>query len=59
MPTVPTKTQATAFDCGLLTRAPGDTLILASPFVCTHEQIDRMVERMRTAITQTHGEHAL
>jgi beta-alanine--pyruvate transaminase len=47
------ETQAAAFDCGLLTRAPGDTLVLAPPFICTHEQIDRMVERMRTAIMKT------
>jgi beta-alanine--pyruvate transaminase len=52
------ETQAAAFDCGLLTRAPGDTLILAPPFVSTPAQIDQMVERMRAAITQTKGEPA-
>ncbi|MGL5004621.1 MAG: aminotransferase class III-fold pyridoxal phosphate-dependent enzyme, partial [Casimicrobium sp.] len=45
--------QAAAFDCGLLTRAPGDTLILAPPFVSTTQQIDEMVARMREAIIQT------
>jgi beta-alanine--pyruvate transaminase len=47
------QTQSAAFDCGLLTRAPGDTLILAPPFVSTTEQIDQMVECMREAIIQT------
>ncbi len=45
--------QAAAFDCGLLTRAPGDTLILAPPFIATPAQIDEMVDRMRTAIVQS------
>ena len=45
--------QAAAFDAGLLTRAPGDTLILAPPFVCTPQDIDRMVDRLRAAITAT------
>jgi beta-alanine--pyruvate transaminase len=45
--------QAAAFDHGLLTRAPGDTLILAPPFVCTPADIHRMVERLRAAITDT------
>jgi beta-alanine--pyruvate transaminase len=49
--------QAAAFDCGLLTRAPGDTLILAPPFVSTTAQIDQMVERMRAAIVTTHEAH--
>jgi beta-alanine--pyruvate transaminase len=52
------ETQAAAFDCGLLTRAPGDTLILAPPFICTPADIDLMVERMRAAIMQTAGEPA-
>jgi beta-alanine--pyruvate transaminase len=47
--------QAAAFDCGLLTRAPGDTLILAPPFITTPAQIDEMVARMRRAIVQTSG----
>ena len=42
--------QAAAFDHGLLTRAPGDTLVLAPPFVSTPADIDRMVERLRDAI---------
>ncbi len=45
--------QAAAFDCGLLTRAPGDTLILAPPFVSTTEEIHEMVARMRVAIEHT------
>ena len=45
--------QAAAFDAGLLTRAPGDTLILAPPFICTPQDIDRMVDRLRAAITAT------
>jgi beta-alanine--pyruvate transaminase len=50
--------QAAAFDHGLLTRAPGDTLILAPPFTSTPEDINQMVERMHAAITQTHGDNA-
>jgi beta-alanine--pyruvate transaminase len=50
--------QAAAFDHGLLTRAPGDTLILAPPFTSTPEDINKMVERMHAAITQTHGDDA-
>ena len=46
--------QAAAFDNGLLTRAPGDTLILAPPFITSPEQINQMVERMHTAINLTH-----
>ena len=42
-----------AFERGLLTRAPGDTLILAPPFVCTPRDIDRMVEHLGAAITET------
>jgi beta-alanine--pyruvate transaminase len=45
--------QAAAFDAGLLTRAPGDTLILAPPFVCSRADIDCMVERLRWAIVAT------
>ncbi len=41
---------AAAFAHGLLTRAPGDTLVLAPPFVCTPADIDRMVQRLRSAI---------
>ena len=44
------RAQAAAFDHGLLTRAPGDTLVLAPPFVCEPSDIDRMVERLRAAI---------
>jgi beta-alanine--pyruvate transaminase len=49
--------QAAAFDAGLLTRAPGDTLILAPPFVSTAANIDQMVERMRAAITKSERPH--
>lgn len=45
--------QAAAFDHGLLTRAPGDTLVMAPPFVCTEADIDRMVERLQRAIVDT------
>ena len=41
---------AAAFGHGLLTRAPGDTLVLAPPFVCAPADIDRMVQRLRSAI---------
>jgi beta-alanine--pyruvate transaminase len=47
------RAQAAAFDHGLLTRAPGDTLVLAPPFVCTPADIDQMVERLHAAITHT------
>jgi len=42
-----------AFERGLLTRAPGDTLILAPPFVCTPSDIHRTVEHLGAAITET------
>jgi beta-alanine--pyruvate transaminase len=42
--------QAAAFDRGLLTRAPGDTLVLAPPFVCTPDNIRDMVGRLADAI---------
>ena len=45
--------QAAAFDRGLLTRAPGDTLVLAPPFISSRSDIDRMVDRMRAAIQDT------
>jgi beta-alanine--pyruvate transaminase len=47
------RAQELAFDHGLLTRAPGDTLVLAPPFVSTPADIDRMVDRLRAAIAQT------
>jgi beta-alanine--pyruvate transaminase len=46
--------QAKAFKRGLLTRAPGDSLILAPPFVSTRSHIDQMVERLRDAIRSLH-----
>ena len=45
--------QALAFKHGLLTRAPGDTLVLAPPFVSTRKDIDDMVERLRIAVCAT------
>lgn len=45
--------QAAAFARGLLTRAPGDTLVLAPPFICTPADIDRMVDLLRGAIQDT------
>ena len=48
--------QAAAFAAGLLTRAPGDTLVLAPPFICTPGDIDRMVDLLRGAIqAQAHA----
>ncbi len=49
--------QAAAFDHGLLTRAPGDTLVLAPPFISTRADVDRMVERLRRAIAHSAVEH--
>lgn len=46
--------QAQAFRHGLLTRAPGDSLVLAPPFVSTRTHIDQMVERLRAAIRSIH-----
>lgn len=45
--------QAAAFEHGLLTRAPGDTVVLAPPFICTAENIRDMVERLASAIHST------
>ncbi len=45
--------QAAAFAHGLLTRAPGDTLVLAPPFVSSRSDIAQMVERLRRAIEAT------
>lgn len=50
------RAQELAFDHGLLTRAPGDTLVLAPPFVSTPADIHRMVDRLRAAIVQTMNE---
>ena len=52
-PQVDAQVQAAAFEHGLLTRAPGDTLVLAPPFVSTPQQVDRMVERLHAAISET------
>lgn len=45
--------QALAFKHGVLTRAPGDTLVLAPPFIATRGQIDQMVDAFRKAIIET------
>ena len=45
--------QSAAFDHGVLTRAPGDTLIFAPPFVCERRDLERMAELFRAAITAT------
>lgn len=45
--------QAAAFERGVLTRAPGDTLVLAPPFITTPTQLDRMVQALRQAIADT------
>jgi beta-alanine--pyruvate transaminase len=47
------RAQSSAFDHGLLTRAPGDTLVLAPPFICEPHDIDRMVECLRAAIVSS------
>jgi beta-alanine--pyruvate transaminase len=47
------RAQAAAFDRGVLTRAPGDTLILAPPFVAEADDIARMADRLRQAIEDT------
>jgi beta-alanine--pyruvate transaminase len=47
------RAQAAAFDRGVLTRAPGDTLILAPPFVSTLDDIHRMADALRQAIEDT------
>ena len=45
--------QAQAFKHGLLTRAPGDTLVLAPPFITTRAQIDQMIDALTRAIRDT------
>ena len=45
--------QALAFKHGVLTRAPGDSLVLAPPFITTRSQIDQMVDGFRKAILET------
>ena len=47
------RAQVAAFDRGVLTRAPGDTLILAPPFISTPDDIQRMADRLRLAIEDT------
>jgi beta-alanine--pyruvate transaminase len=45
--------QALAFKHGVLTRAPGDSLVLAPPFIATRSQVDQMVDGFRKAILET------
>jgi beta-alanine--pyruvate transaminase len=45
--------QALAFQHGVLTRAPGDSLVLAPPFITTRSQIDQMIDGFRKAILET------
>ncbi|MBL8309730.1 MAG: aminotransferase class III-fold pyridoxal phosphate-dependent enzyme [Burkholderiales bacterium] len=47
------RAQAAAFDRGVLTRAPGDTLVLAPPFVSELGDIQRMADALRLAIEDT------
>ena len=47
------RAQVAAFDRGVLTRAPGDTLILAPPFISSTDDIQRMADRLRLAIEDT------
>jgi beta-alanine--pyruvate transaminase len=44
--------QALAFKKGVLTRAPGDTLVFAPPFITTRAQIDQMIDAFRSAIIE-------
>ena len=44
--------QALAFKHGVLTRAPGDTLVLAPPFITTRSQIDQMIDGFKKAIQE-------
>ena len=53
LPVLNLKKQAAAFDRGVLTRAPGDTLILAPPFVSSADDIQRMADALRCAIEDT------
>ena len=39
------------FESGLSLKATGDCLIVAPPFVCETEQIDEIIEKLRTGIT--------
>jgi beta-alanine--pyruvate transaminase len=50
------RVQQVAFDLGLLTRAPGDALVLAPPFVSTPDDIQNMVQRLADAIVSVSKE---
>ena len=47
------RAQALAFKHGVLTRAPGDTLVLAPPFIASRMQVDQMIDAFRKAIIET------
>ncbi|MFZ9297216.1 MAG: aminotransferase class III-fold pyridoxal phosphate-dependent enzyme [Hylemonella sp.] len=47
------RTQAAAFARGILTRAPGDTLVLAPPFISSIDDVQRMSDALRLAIQDT------
>ena len=47
------RAQALAFKHGVLTRAPGDTLVLAPPFITSRMQVDQMIDAFRKAIIET------
>jgi putrescine aminotransferase len=42
-----------AIDNGLMVRAVRDSMISAAPLVCTHEEIDLLIERLRRALDAT------
>ena len=46
--------QALAFEKGVLTRAPGDTLVLAPPFITTRAQINQMIDTFKKVIVEIH-----
>ena len=47
------RAQALAFKHGVLTRAPGDTLVFAPPFITSRMQVDQMIDAFRKAIIET------
>ena len=42
-------------DNGLVMRAVGDTMIISPPLTLSHDQIDLLISRARTALDQTHA----
>ncbi len=49
---VSTESSGAAFKNGLLTRSPGDTLVLALPFVREKHHIDQMDACLRRSISE-------